>query len=252
MAITEPPPGQPCKVGPGIGDIYPATLLAFGIVTALRHAERTGEGQLVDVAMYDGILALCERLAYQHSYTGEIPQQLGNSHPLVVPFDVFKTKDGWVAIAAPRDPQWAELCRRIARPELADDPRFRLRDDRMQHAEEVRQLVSEWTGARTNVEVMAVLGGYVPAGPVNNAADIFADPHVMARDMLVSLEHPGSTRRGTFAGTPVKFTQTPPGSPRRAPLLGEHTAAVLRDLGYTDTELKNFADTKVIGVGVSQ
>jgi crotonobetainyl-CoA:carnitine CoA-transferase CaiB-like acyl-CoA transferase len=249
MGITGPAPGQPCKVGPGIGDIYPATLLAFGIVTALRHAERTGEGQFVDVAMYDGILALCERLAYQYSYTGEIPRQLGNSHPLVVPFDVFKTKDGWVAIAAPRDPQWAELCRRIARPELADDPRFRLRDDRMQHADEVRQLVSEWTASRTNREVMETLGGFVPAGPVNTVADIFADPHVMARNMLVSLEHPGSSRRGTFAGTPVKFTSTPPGLPRRAPLLGEHTAVVLRDLGYSDAQLNELASAHVIRRG---
>jgi crotonobetainyl-CoA:carnitine CoA-transferase CaiB-like acyl-CoA transferase len=248
MGITGPGPGQPCKVGPGIGDIYPATLLAFGIVAALRHAERTGEGQFVDVAMYDGILALCERLVYQHAYTGEIPGPQGNGHPMLVPFDIFKTKDGWVAIATPRDAQWAELCRRIARPELADDPRYKLRDDRLQHADEVRKLVSDWTAVRTNRDVMATLGGFVPAGPVNNAADIFADPHVTARDMLVSLEHPGSTHRGTFAGTPVKFTGTPPGLPRRAPLLGEHTTVVLRDLGYTDTELKNFSDTNVIGV----
>lgn len=247
MGITGPAAGQPCKIGPGIGDIYPATLLAFGIVAALRHAERTGEGQFVDIAMYDGILALCERLVYQHAYTGEIPQQQGNSHPMLVPFDIFKTKDGWVAIATPRDAQWAELCRCIARPELAEDPLYRLRDDRLRHAEEVRKIVSDWTAARTNREVMEALGGRVPAGPVNNAADIFADPHVMARDMLVSLEHPGSRHRGTFAGTPLKFTRTPTGLPRRAPLLGEHTVEVLRDCGYTDAEVDDLHAAGVVG-----
>lgn len=238
MGITGPAPGEPCKVGPGVGDIFPATLLAFGIVAALRHAERTGVGQFVDVAMYDGILALCERIVYQYGYTGEVPHQQGNSHPLVVPFDVFKTKDGSVAIATARDAQWAELCKRIGRSELAGDPRYKLRDDRMQHAAEVRRIVGDWTGARTNREVVEALGGFVPVGPVQTAADIFADPHVAARNMIVTVEHPGSQRRGVVAGTPVKFSGTPAGPSRRAPLLGEHTAAVLRGLGYTDTELQ--------------
>src|SRR5436190_3727017 len=141
MGITGPAPDQPTKVGPGVGDIYPATLLAFGIVAALNHAQRTGVGQFVDVAMYDGILALCERIVYQHSYTGEIPTQQGNSHPLLVPFDVFATKDGFVAIATPRDAQWSELCRCIGRPELGDDLRFRTNTDRMKHADQVRRLV---------------------------------------------------------------------------------------------------------------
>jgi crotonobetainyl-CoA:carnitine CoA-transferase CaiB-like acyl-CoA transferase len=246
MGITGPAPGEPCKVGPGIGDIFPATLLAFGIVAALRHAERTGEGQFVDVAMYDGILALCERIVYQYGYSGEIPHQQGNSHPLVVPFDVFKTKDGSVAIATVRDPQWAELCRRIGRPELAEDSRYKPRDNRMQHAAEVRRLVGDWAAVRTNREVMDALGGFVPAGPVQTAADIFADPHVAARNMIVSVEHPGSRRRGTIAGTPVKFTRTPSGPSRRAPFLGEHTAAILRELGYDDAEVRKLAAERVV------
>jgi len=246
MGITGPDAERPCKIGPGVGDIFPASLLAFGILAALRHAERSGEGQFIDVAMYDGILSLCERIVYQHAYTGAVPRPQGNTHPLLVPFDVFPTRNGWVTIAAPRDAQWAELAQIIGRPELADDPAWQTNNARVLHAAEVRQLVSDWTSARTNAEVMALLGGRVPAGPVQTAADIARDPHVAARNMHVSLEHPGSTRRGTFAGTPVKFTRTKPAAPRRAPILGEHTEQVLQQLGYSEPELSQLLASGVV------
>jgi crotonobetainyl-CoA:carnitine CoA-transferase CaiB-like acyl-CoA transferase len=246
MGITGPDRHRPCKIGPGIGDIFPASLLSLGIVAALRHSERTGEGQFIDVAMYDGILALCERIVYQHAYTGEIPRPLGSSHPLLVPFDIFPTCDGWVTIAAPRDPQWAELVRIIGRPELAEDPAFQTNNARIERAGEVRRIVSDWTLTRTKAEVMAALGGRVPAGPVQTAADIAADPHVAARHMHVTLEHPGSARRGTFAGTPLKFTRTHPPAPRRAPLLGEHSDQVLERLGYSHAEREQLIAAGVV------
>jgi len=246
IGITGPDRDRPCKIGPGIGDIFPASLLSFGILAALRHVERTGEGQFVDVAMYDGILALCERIVYQHAYTGEIPRPQGNSHPLLAPFDIFPTRDGWVTIAAPRDPQWAELVRIIGHAELAEDPAFQTNNVRVEHAGEVRRIIGDWTMTRTNAEVMAALGGRVPAGPVQTAADIARDPHVAARNMHITLEHPGSARQGTFAGTPVKFTRTKPAAPRRAPLLGEHTDLVLRELGYSSAEREQLAAAKVV------
>jgi crotonobetainyl-CoA:carnitine CoA-transferase CaiB-like acyl-CoA transferase len=236
MGITGPDAEHPVKIGPGVGDIFPASLLAFGIVSAVRHAERTGEGQFVDVGMYDGILALCERIVYQHAYTGQVPRPQGNTHPLLVPFDIFPTRDGWVTIAAPRDQQWAELARIIGRAELAEHPEFKANNARISRAAEVRQMIAEWTSARSNAEVMAALGGRVPAGPVQSAADIAADPHVAARNMHVSLEHPGSAGRGTYAGTPVKFTRTRPAAAQRAPMLGEHTEQVLQQLGYSPAE----------------
>src|SRR5690606_6914250 len=117
MGINGPGPGQPMKVGPGVGDIVPGMLLAFAIVSAVRHAERTGEGQFVDVAMYDAALALCERIVYQHSFTGQVPQPEGNSHPIFVPFGVFRALDGWVSIACPVDDFWRQLCVIMGRPE---------------------------------------------------------------------------------------------------------------------------------------
>lgn len=246
MGITGPDHESPIKVGPGVGDIFPATMAAFGVTSALHHAEKTGEGQFVDVAMYDSILALCERIVFQYGYTGEIPRPQGTSHPLLCPFDNFPTSDGWVTIAAPREKLWGELCQRIGAPELAQDPRYSSNRARVQNAASVRAILSAWTRPRTKQQVMDVLGGFVPAGPVNDAQDIFNDPHVAARDMLVTLEHPGSQHRGTFAGVPVKLKGTPPTPARRAPLLGEHTEAVLKSYGYTESELAAFAAANVI------
>lgn len=150
-----------------------------------------------------------------------------------MPFDIFPTRDGWVTIAAPRAQQWAELARIIGRAELAEHPDYKENNARIARAPEVRQMVCEWTTARSKAEVMAALGGRVPAGPVQSAADIAADPHVAARAMHVVLEHPGSTQRGTYAGTPVKFTRTRPAPAQRAPMLGEHTEQLLQQLGYS-------------------
>lgn len=246
MGITGPDADTPMKVGPGVGDIFPAAMTAFGIASALHHAQRTGEGQFLDVAMYDAILALCERIVYQYSYTGEIPRPQGNTHPLLCPFDNFPAKDGWVTIAAPRDNLWRELCRCIGRPELGEDPRYATGLDRVKHADEVRAILADWCSRRTRKEVMEVLGGFVPAGPINTAEDIFNDPHVAARNMLVQLEHPGSSQMGTFAGTPVKLLGTPTTPPRRAPRVGEHTAAVLQSYGYTPEQLAELAAANVI------
>lgn len=246
MGITGPGPEQPMKAGPGIGDIFPASLAAFGLVSALYHASRTGEGQLVDVSMYDGVLALCERIVYQYAYTGEIPRPQGSSHPLLCPFDNFAAADGWVTIAAPRDNLWRELVRIIGRPELGEDSRFATNSARVANAAEVRSMLGEWCRHRTKKQIMAELGGFVPAGPINTARDIFDDPHVAARQMLVSLEHPGSERTGTFAGPPVKLLGTPARAARRAPLLGEHTLTVLADFGYSEEEVARLLDAGVV------
>ena len=134
LSVTGTADGTPIKSGPGIGDIFPAALLAVGIVAAVRHAERTGEGQFVDVAMYDAVLSLTERIVYQHSCTGEVPAPQGNSHPLLCPFDIFPTADGWVAIAAPSDRHWELVAELIGRPDMASDERYRTNAARLRHA----------------------------------------------------------------------------------------------------------------------
>jgi len=221
LSITGTEDGGPVKTGPGVGDIFPASLLAVGILAALYDARRTGKGQFVDVAMYDAVLSLCERIVHQYSYTGVSPVPQGNAHPMLSPFDILPTKDGWVALAAPHDHQWQVLTGLIGRPGLADDPDFQTGPARVRNKHRVRAALLEWLRGQPTEEVVRLLGGQVAIGPVNTAGDIFRDPHVAAREMLVTVEQPGSTRPVTIAGSPIKLTRTPSAVRRRGPLLGE-------------------------------
>lgn len=247
MAITGPDARTPLKIGPGIGDIFPAALAAFGILAAYHHAARTGQGQFVDVAMYDGIVSLCERAIYQYSYTGSSPVPEGNQHPILCPFGVFEASDGQVTIGCPRDTFWVELVEIIGRPELATDPRFATNNQRLAHRVETVEIVENWTRGRTKAEIAEALGVRVPFGPVNTAADIYADPHMKVREMLVEIEHPGSAAPVTVASTPIRMTRTPGGVTRRAPLTGENTDAILGQMGVSDETIARLRAAKVVG-----
>ena len=231
MGITGEGPGKPMKVGPGIGDTVPAMMMAFGLLAAVRHAEQTGEGQFVDIAMLDGVLALCERILHQYSYAGNVAEPEGNGHPLFCPFGIFPAADGWVTIGCPTDGFWKALCSAMGEPELGDDTRFITNPQRKKNAQQTLRLVEDWTSQRTKAELQQLLGGKVPFGPVNSVTDIMGDAHFQLRDMLVELDHPGSDDLFTVAGTPLKMSRTPGGVRHRAPLLGEHTAEVLGQLG---------------------
>ena len=135
-----------------------------------------------------------------------------------------------VAIAAPTDSHWTKLCAAIDRPDLAQDERTRDNLRRVAHRDFVTDVITAWTRSRTKHEILALLGGRVPVGPVNDARDLFADPHVAARGMLAEVELPGKNARLAIAGTPIKFTATPAGVYRRPPLLGEHTAEILAEI----------------------
>jgi crotonobetainyl-CoA:carnitine CoA-transferase CaiB-like acyl-CoA transferase len=232
MGITGTEDGTPIKVGPGVGDIFPGTLLALGVSSALYEARGSGRGQFLDVSMYDAILSLCERIVYQHSYTGAVPGPEGNQHPLLSPFDILPAADGWVAIAAPNDHRWRRLCELIDRPDLAQDPGFATNDLRVSRRHEVYKALEAWTQDRTKSEILARLGGQVPVGAVRDVAEIMADPHVAARNMAIPLEHPGTTKKYAVAGQPLKFSRTPAIPRDRAPLLDEHGQQVRATVGH--------------------
>lgn len=233
MSITGTQDGTPLKVGPGVGDIYPAALAALGIVCAVRVAEKSGRGQFVDVGMVDAVLSLCERIVYQYSYRGVVGRPEGNAHPTLCPFENFPTQDGWVTIAAPSDAHWKELVEAMGRPELASDERFRGNRERIRNGEETRRIVRDWSSARSTQEVLSALAGRVPVGPVLSVDQIFDDPHPRSREMLVEVEHAGSPTPVVYAGLPIKFTETPGGIYRRPPRLGEHTEEILAEIGLS-------------------
>lgn len=229
--ITGPESSHGFPAGASIGDLYPGTLLALGVVAAVHHARRTGEGQFMDVGMYDAVMFLSETVIANFGYAGTELGPRGAHHPNLCPFGIFPTSDGAVAIAAPGPGHWQALCQAIGRPDLVDDEKTRNTFVRRKHQHFVEGVVSDWTATRTKAEVVAALGGRVPCGPVNTAADIFADPHVAARGMVSQVELPGENGEVSIVGTPIKFTGTPTGLYRRPPMLGEHTEEVLREMG---------------------
>ena len=220
--------GMPC--GASVGDIFPGTLAALGVVSAILSARSTGKGQFLDVCMVDAILSLCETIVINKTFTGAVLGPRGSGHPQLCPFDVYEAKDGAVAIAAPTDNHWALLCGIMGRSELVADDRTRDNRRRSANRAFITEIMLSWTRARTKREILAELGGKVPVGPVNTATDIFADPHVAARGMLVDVELPGTNGTAQLVGPPIKFTATPASIYRRPPMLGEHTAEILAEL----------------------
>ena len=247
MGITGAEPGgAPTKIGPGVGDILPAIFLAFGVASACWRAQRTGKGQFLDIAMVDGVLAVCERIVYQYSATGIAPAPEGSGHPLLCPFGLFPAKDGFVSIGVPKDAFWTPLVMAMGRPELAADPRYATNEARIARRREVNTLVGEWTARQTKRALGEAFGGRIPFGPVFQADDIFADPHFAVRGMLAEVEMPGAGLRLTVANTPLHMAETPGGVRKRAPLAGEHTDRVLAEFGFAAGEIEGLRKRGVI------
>lgn len=230
VSCTGPDAEQRVTAGPSVGDIYPATMCAVGVLGALHHARSTGEGQFVDVAMADAVMALCESVTWRYSYAGEVQAPRGTQHPSLSPFNVYPTADGLCAIAALTPQQWEIMCGHLDRPDLVDDDRTRTSPRRARNRELVNELMIEWTSAHTTAEVVDILGGDVPVGPVNDGPAFFSSDHVRARNMLVQVDHPGSARPAVLPNTPLRFSATPAGIYRRPPILDEHRDEILAEL----------------------
>ena len=250
MAITGPE-NTPMKIGPGVGDIFPGALLAFGVLAAIHNAKRTGEGQFVDVAMVDSILALCERTVYQYSLTGIAGKPEGNAHPFLVPFGIFPAADGFITLGAHQDAFFLTLCDALGAEDIRSDPRFLGTANRVLHRNEVIKALSAYTARFTKAELAARLGGLIPFGPVMNIVDILHDPHFAIRNMIVPVEQPGSEPL-LLAGVPIKMTGTPGGVHRRGPLLGEDTLKQLRKAGLSDSEIQDLIDKRAAAAAPNQ
>jgi crotonobetainyl-CoA:carnitine CoA-transferase CaiB-like acyl-CoA transferase len=229
--ITGPASGTGYPCGASVGDLYPGTLMALGVIAAIHEARVTGRGQFVDVSMYDAITFLCETLIVNHSFDQVSLGARDSGHPNLCPFDIYPTSDGAVAIAAPRPKQWEALCRAMGREDLIEDERSRDVRARVTNRQFVNAAIEAWTTRLPKQQIVSVLGGEVPCGPVNTAADLFADPHLRARNMIREVPLPGDNPAVSLAGPPRKFSTTPTDIYRRAPCLDEHRAEILQQFG---------------------
>jgi formyl-CoA transferase len=238
---------QPPVVGPvgALGDISSALFAVVGILAALRHRDRTGEGQYVDVAMLDAVVAMTDLVTNFWSM-GMRPGGLG---PLLI-MDGFRARDGWFVVQVGREHQFERLAKLIGRPEWLDDPRFATREGWRVHFEDViRPAVEGWAGDKTKLEAARELNeAGIAAGPMNTAPDVIEDPHVVARDMLVAVPRTDGEPPYLMPGNPVKMTKVQEGPETRVPWVGEHTDEVLRgELGLTDAELERLRAAGVVG-----
>jgi formyl-CoA transferase len=226
MSVTGESEGDPVKCGVPVSDLSAGLFCAVGILSALHARERTGTGQRIDTSLFEGAFALSIWETAQLWATGETPRPLGSAHRISAPYQALRTRDGHLVVGGNNQKLWQELCAVIGRPELVDDPRFAGNAERMAHRPELVAELERALAARdTDAWVQALLAAGVPAGPIHDYAQAVADPHTLARDMVVEMEHPeAGTVRGI--GIPVKLSATPGSIRRPAPLLGQHDEEV--------------------------
>jgi CoA:oxalate CoA-transferase len=231
MSLTGHPGGPPTRVGTSTGDITAALFATIGIVTALYDREKTGRGQKVDVAMLDSQVAVLENAISRYVATGEVPGKLGSRHPSIAPFAAFATKDGHIAIAAGNDDIWVRVCRVLGREDLIADERLRTNPSRVAHVDAMAVEMEKALAAKPSKEWLALLeAAGVPCGPLNNVADVMADPQVLARNMIVESLDPdlGPIR---MQGNPIKLSAHEDAKTRGpAPELDGDREAILREL----------------------
>lgn len=248
QSITGPDEEHPTKVGSSMADILAGIFTVIGILGALRARDITGQGQMVDVAMLDCLVATLENAIARYVVTGNVPKPAGNDHPSIAPFATFESSDGFVNIAAGNDALWAKLCSVLGMEEFVQDPRFLTNSDRIRNWPELKAAINERTRTRSTAHWVEVLReANVPCGPINTVDKVVSDPHVLARDMIVSLVHPVAGEL-KVPGIPIKFSKTPGEIKGPAPLLGEHTDKVLGEfLSMGEEEIQDLKRQGVLG-----
>jgi len=246
MSVTGDEDGAPAKAGLPVSDLSAGLFGAYGILCALEYRERTGCGQLVDTSLLEAALSLTLREAGSYWATGRVPAPLGSARRDAAPGQALRARDGWIAVSADTDARFAALARALGRAELARDPRFAAAGDRLQNRGALVAELETATAKETRAHWVAALADTgVPAGPVSDYAEALADPHTLAREMVVHVEHAGAGRLEAL-GVPVKLSDTPGAVDRAAPMLGQDNAAILTELGYSEPEQQALRAQRVI------
>ncbi len=252
MSITGPEDGDPCKVGVAVSDIMCGMYAAVAILAALKAKDATGQGQHIDMALLDAQVAWLANQGQRYLISGEVARRRGNAHPDVVPYQVFKAKDGHIILGVGNDQQFRRFCDFAARPELADDPRFSSNHQRVRNRDVLIPELKALIAARPAAEWLEGLGARnVPCGPVNNIDQVFADPQVRQREMTVTMSHPlAASGEVTLLANPMRFSETPVSYRRAPPTVGEHTAEVLAELlGLDEASVSGLESRGVVACG---
>jgi crotonobetainyl-CoA:carnitine CoA-transferase CaiB-like acyl-CoA transferase len=231
MSITgeadDRPGGGPQKVGVAVADLMTGMYATQAVLAALFHRERTGEGQHIDMALLDVQVAMTANMASNYLHSGRPPRRWGNAHPNLVPYQTFRTADGWIIVAAGNDGQWRRFCELGGRAELCDDPRFRRVQDRIRNREALAPLLEEMVARRSSKEwIDGMEAAGVPCGPINDLKQVFENPQVQARGMRIDIER-ADAGPVKLVANPIKASRTPPAYRLPPPRLGEHTDEVL-------------------------
>lgn len=250
MSLTGEADGRPLKVGVGIADVMCGMYALTGILAALQARHTSGRGQHIDVCLYDTQVAWLINQGVGYLTDGQVPPRRGNDHPTIVPYGAFPASDGEFIIAIGNDAQFRRFVGDAGRAELADDPRFVTNAERVRNRAELIPIIEEITRTRPAADWLERLQALsVPGGPINDLRQVFDSPQVAARDMRISLPHPVADGGNVdLIGNPLKFSDTPVRYSNAPPMLGQHTAEVLRDhLGMSVEDIERLKDSGVIG-----
>ena len=247
MSLTGEAEGPPQKMGVALADIGSGMMAAFGVMTALFHREKTGQGQYIDVSMLDLQVAWLTYQAATYFANGTPPPRVGSAHPNLVPYQAFKCSDGkYVNVAVGNERFWQRFCGALGRQDLMESPKYALNRDRVKNRVKLAALLQEVFSRETSGHWVKVLEeAEVPCGPINDLADVFSDPQVLHREMLLELDHP-SAGRIKQTGIPIKFSETPGAINLPPPLLGQHTEEILTELGYSPEDVQALKAQEVV------
>jgi len=246
MSVTGAVGGPPAKAGVPLTDLGAGLFAVVGILAALEHRRRTGVGQRIDTSLVDAGVALSVWEAVEYFAGTGVPQALGSAHRMNAPYQAFRCADGYITIGAANERLFRRLCDVLQRPEWASMPEFADNASRVRNREALAARIASITATRTRAEWLRTLeDADIPCGPINDYAEVFADPQIQARDMVIQCDHPVLGPQRTL-GSPIKLSATPPDPTRRAPLLGEHTDEILREAGLTDDEIADLRRTGAV------
>ena len=245
MSITGEPEGAPVKVGVPIADLTAALFCTYGILTAYVARQKTGQGQFVDVSLFEAAVALAVWETSGYFATGEVPRRLGSAHRVTAPYQALRTRDGYITLGATTPNQWPKLCQLIGMPELATDPRFDSVANRKANERELARILEEVLGTETSEHWHRLFEDAFPCGVLNGYDQVLADPHLRERGFIVEMEHP-TAGRVEATGFPARLSETPAHIARPAPTLGQHTEELLTVLGKNPVEIARLRAEKIV------